>query len=262
MGNLSWLSKWYADYVCKSTNNALDINISTTTKSAWKVSIDLHKTKYEKIILSKQTQQKSDYNWYKIEIKEKIFLAEGDFTKLDFLIGKFREIIGENIESKYGKDDFFFDKKIQNFIFEEEEESIIFLHYTHNKKTAEKIIKTGLEYTYAFDKTATKVKNNPIDLSYNHYVRKQFGENIIIISISKTIYQLYLDRINNSSSSILRVEELLIEKDSYFNEESECIYTLHHKYIKGFINYKNNEVVKNPEFNPNYDSEDFLKNLN
>ncbi len=261
MSNLSWFTKWYTNQVCKSTGNPFHIKITTIENSAWSIVIDLRHTKFEKTILKKESKIKSDYNWFTIEIKNKEFLAEGDFTKLDFLIGKFRGIIGENKQVHLVKDDFFFDSDIQEFIFEKEEDTIVFAHYTHKKKIAENILKIGLEYTYAFDKTATKIKNNPVELSYNHYVRKQFGENIIIICISKKLYEHYLDRINKSGSTILRVEEILTEKAKFLNEESEEVYTLHHKFIKGYVNYKNNEIVKNPDFNPFYDSKKFLKNI-
>jgi len=261
MNNLSWLTKWYANQVCKGTGKTLNINISTIENSAWSIKIDLKQTSYSKIVLKKETKLKSDYNWFSIEIKDKVFLAEGDFTKLDFLIGKFREIIGENEHSILIKDDFFFNNSIQKFIFENDKDTIIFLHYTHKESIAKNILLTGLEFAYAFDKTATKVKNNPVDLSYNHYVRKQFGKNIIIVSISKKLYQRYLDKINQSDASNLRVEEILTEKAIFMNEESEKVYTLHHKYIKGYVNYKSNKIVKNPEFNPFFDSKEFLKNI-
>jgi len=174
MNNLSWFTKWYTNQICKNTGNSLNINISTIENSAWFVQIDLKQTKFSKIIFKKQTKLKSDYNWFSIEIKDKKFIAEGDFTKLDFLIGKFREVIGESSHKVSLKEDFFFSADIQEFIFEKDNETIVFLHYTNKERSAENIIKTGLEFTYAFDKTATKIKNNQVDLSYNHYVRKQY----------------------------------------------------------------------------------------
>lgn len=261
MNNLSWFAKWYANQICKNTGNPLNINITTIENSAWSVKIDIKQTPYSKIVLKKEIKIKSDYNWFSIEIKNNEFLAEGDFTKLDFLIGKFREVIGETLHKLSIKDDFFFSSDIQGFIFENDEDTIVFLHYTNKKRVAEKIIKTGLEFTYSFDKTATKVKNNLVDLSYNHYVRKQFGENVVVMAISKKLYQFYIDKINQSDSPILRVEEILSEKPVYFNAESEEVYTLNHKFIKGYFNYKNQEIVKNKEFDPFFDSKIFLENI-
>jgi hypothetical protein len=205
MSNLSWLSKWYAGQVCKSMDKPIIIDISTSENATWLVKIDLNHSKYNKTTLKLQKKTKSDYNWFSIEIKDKIFFAEGDFTKLDFLIGKFREIIGEGQSKHYISDDFFFIDDIQNFIFSENEDSLVFLHYTNKKKIAGKIIKSGLEFTYAFDKTATKVKNDSVNLSYNHYIRKQFGNYVVVICISKKLYLSYIDKINKTSSSVLRV---------------------------------------------------------
>ncbi len=261
MNNLSWFSKWYANQVCKNTIECIHVNISTIENSAWRISIDLKQTKYKEISFKNLKKVKSDYNWYSIDIKNKVFFAEGDFTKLDFLVGKFREIIGEGSHRISIKEDYFFNTNIQEFIFEDDNDSLIFLHYTNKKKIAEKILLTGLEFTNAFDKTATKVKNNLIDLSYNHYIRKQFGENVILICISKQLYKFYIDAINKSSSSVLRVEEILGEKPIYFNDESEEVYTLCNKYIKGYFNFKSGEIIKNPDYNPSYDSKIFLKNV-
>ena len=261
MSNLSWLTKWHAIQVCKNAGIPLNINISSTENSAWSVRINLKQTPYSKIILKKITKIKSDYNWFSIEIKNKEFLAEGDFTKLDFLIGKFREAISETSHKLSIKDDFFFSDDIQEFILENDKDTIIFLHYTNKSRIAKKILKTGLEFTYAFDKTATKVKNNPVDLSYNHYVRKQFGENVVVMGISKKVYQFYIDKINQLGSSILRVEEILTEKPVYINGESEEVYTLNQKFIKGYFNYKNKEIFKNPDFDPFFDSKVFLENI-
>ncbi|OQX99175.1 MAG: hypothetical protein B6I20_10240 [Bacteroidetes bacterium 4572_117] len=261
MDNLSWFTKWYSNQICKNTGLPLDINISTCEKAAWNISIDLTHTKYSKLVFKKLTKIKSEYNWYSIEIKNKEFVAEGDFTKLEYLIGKFREVIGESTSNLSIKDDFFLNTHIQEFIFEDEEDTIIFLHYTDKRKIADKIIETGLEFTYAFDKTATKAKNNQVDLSYNHYIRKQFGDNVLVICISKKIYNFYLDKISDMGSPILRVEEILSEKPVYENEDAEDVFTLHHKFIKGYFNYKSGEIVNNINYNPDYDSHEFLANI-
>ena len=261
MSNLSWLSKWYAGQICKSVDRPINIDISTSENATWNIKIDLNHSKYSKTTLKQLKKIKSNYNWFSIEIKDKQFIAEGDFTKLDFLIGKFREVIGEAQSKHYISDDFFFIDDIQKFIFSEDDNSLVFLHYTNKKKIAQKIIKSGLEFTYAFDKTATRVKNNLVDLSYNHYIRKQFGDYVVVICISKKLYLSYIDKINKISSSVLRVEELLVEKAVFLNDESENVYTLNHKYIKGYFNYKNKEVVENPDFDPNFDSKKFIENL-
>ena len=84
---------------------------------------------------------------------------------------------------------------------------------------------------------------------------------MVIIGISKSIYQFYIDKINQLESSILRVEEVLTEKPTYLNEESEEVFTLDHKFIKGYFNYKNKEIIRNPGFDPFFDSKVFLENI-
>lgn len=263
MNNLMWFSKWYANQVSNSLGKNIKVNISTEKKSAWKITIDLKNTEYKKISFKSQYYAKTDYNWYSLKIKNKVFIAEGDFTKLDFLIGKFREIIGENKHKhkNFAVEDYFLSENIRNFLFDDENDVRIFLHYTAQESTAKKIIKNGLLYTYAFDKTATPVKNNNVDLNYIHYVRKQFGDFVVVIGISKTLYNKYIKLINDMDANILRVEEVLCEQTIRKNDEGEWMFTLSNKFIKGYCNYRTGEIVKNPNYTPDYDTGKFLENI-
>jgi hypothetical protein len=57
------------------------------------------------------------------------------------------------------------------------------------------------------------------------------------------------------------VEQLLTEKPPFLNEDSDMIYTLHHKFIKGYFDFKTGKIIKNPDFNPSFCSGLFEKNL-
>ena len=262
MDNIAWFEKWYADQTYKNHGKKIEINISTIENSAWRIEIDLKNTNFSKKDVEKDENFKSKYNWYKAKIKKSVFIAEGDFTKLSFLIGKFRFFIGESNSTHKRKEDYFFNNEIQEFILENKDDCLIFLHYTNSKNTASKIIDTGFRFSYSFDKTTKKVKPDSVNLNYNHYVFKQFGENVIIICISNKIYKKYLDLLKNSKNHDLIVEEVLTELPVTLNDDSEKVYTLHNKFIKGYFNYRENKIIKNNSFNPNYDSEIFIENIN
>jgi hypothetical protein len=257
MGNLLWLQNWY---VKQSYNHKIDINIKTNENRGWHVSINLSDSKYNQLPDYKLNVDSPEYDKYFVELKERVFIAEGNFTKLEFLIEKFRELIGE-IDHHKKKNDYFWDEKIQEFMFENDHDQIIFLHYTFKKTSADNIIKTGFKF-YDFDKTALKANNYPTELNYNHNIRKQFGDFVVIICFSRKLYLNYLQLIDKASKVHTKVEEILCEKPSYINEEQEMVSTLHHKFVKGYFNYYTKEIVKNPEFDPYFDSEKFSKNIN
>jgi hypothetical protein len=256
MGNLNWLQNWYAK---QSRSGEIDLNIKTTENKDWEIYINLKNTKYNKTDDYSIKIDKPDYDNYSIELCGGIFKATGNFTCLDFLIGKFREIIGETEQNKKRLDNFW-DEKIQNLLFENGQDQIVFMHYTFKKSSADNILKTGFKF-YDFDKTAVKANNYPTELNYNHNIRRQFGEYVIVICFSRELYLRYLKEIDKTSKVHIKVEEILAEKPGYINEDQELVFTLHHKYIKGYFNYYTTEIVKNPDFDPYFDTEEFLLNI-
>ncbi len=256
MSNLFWFQSWYVKH---SFDANIDVSFTTNADRGWKVVINLEKTIYNQLADYKYTNELSGLDWYRIELKDHVFTAEGNFTQLDFLIGKFRDLVGES-DSERKRQDNFWDKDIQNFIFEDNNELITFLHYTCSKEIADQIIKTGFRF-YDFDKSANESKNQSTELNYYHYILKQFGDYIVVISFSKSLYHRYLNEINSVNSSYTRVEEILTEEPTFLNDNSDSVYTLHNKYIKGYFNYYSKEIVKNESFDPFYDSEKFLQNI-
>lgn len=260
MENFKWLDKWYSKHVIENHKENISLEIKNSSDMGWILKVDFRITDYKHLKLMNESKKVSDYNYFRIEAQNKQFYGEADFTKLDFLIGKFRAFVGEtDIHSL--ENDFFLNPDIQSFIFEEEKDSLIFLHYTYEKEVAEKIINTGFNFSVAFDKTTTSMYNDPIDINYNHLVRKPFGKFVIVICISKEIYHKYSKLVSKSGNRYLKVEEILSEKPVSKNELSEDVYTLNRKFIKGFFNYTTGEIISNKEFNSKYDSDQFQKNI-
>ena len=260
MENFKWLDKWYSKHIIENFKEVISLEIKTKSDMGWILKVDFTDTDYKHLKLMSESKKVSDYNYYSVEAKDKHFFGEADFTKLDFLIGKFRSFIGEtDIHSL--ENDFFLNPDIQSFIFEEEKSSMIFLHYTSGEEVAENIINTGFEFCVAFDKTTTSIFNDPIDINYNHLIRKPFGKYVIVICISKEIYKKYSNLISRSGNKYLKVEEILLEKPVFKNELSEEVYTLNRKFIKGFLNFTTGKITTNKEFNSKFDSDQFQKNI-
>jgi hypothetical protein len=163
---------------------------------------------------------------------------------------------------RYITRDQIFNQDIQNFIFKEEQTCKIFLHYTKERETAENIIHSGFKFVDSFYKTAENIFQNETDFIYKHNSLKPFGNFIIVICISNKIFDYYTKEINKTRNKDMIVEQVLTESPPVLNEDADTEYILVNKYIKGFINYENVEIVENPEFDPYYDSNQFSKNLN
>ncbi len=177
----------------------------------------------------------------------------------------FQKDIDKSVEKEPSKSaekrDFLLDKEILDFIFENDKARKIFVHYTKDKSDADKILKEGFKFIDSFYKTAEAVRNDVTDLLYKHNRHKSYGDYLIVISIDKDIYNYYLKQADKVSSYEIVVEQLLTEKPPYLNEDSEMVYTFHHKFIKGHINYVNGEITENSDFNPTYNSNHFYENL-
>jgi len=154
------------------------------------------------------------------------------------------------------------DKEFSNFLFEEEKEIKLFLHYTAKKDVAQKIIKEGFRFVNSFYKTAEYIYNDELYLIHRHHEHKQYGNYVIVICVSKEIYNYYSEELNKLHAKNIAVEQLLIEEPSYIDDNSDEIYILPKQFIKGYFNYKDGTIVKNPDFNFNYRSDSFEENLN
>lgn len=261
MDDLIWLQDWFTNQLIKQTGSVPQIEISTDNKSNWVVMVDFGSKAYEFEQHHNQSKIKSPTDWYTVSVVGNKFIGQGDASKLVLILEKFRETIGHGKKKSKFKTDQFFSSEIRNFIFEEDEDSKIFLHYTSEKRIAEKIIQEGFRFAASFDKTATEIKNDTIDLNYNHYLRKPFGDHVVVICVSKKLYRKYFNLLNQNSYTDIRVEELLCEAPYRMNDDMEKVFTIHKNFIKGYFNYYEGEITKNQTYNSAYDCPQFEKNL-
>jgi hypothetical protein len=93
LNNIQWLEHWYKNECNGDWEHTYGISIQTIDNPGWSIQIDLSDTCYEKLEKFTESKEISDLDWYVIKIKDEKFHAVGDPSKLDFLIGKFRELI-------------------------------------------------------------------------------------------------------------------------------------------------------------------------
>lgn len=161
---------------------------------------------------------------------------------------------------------YFSDKLLEdhsiNFILENEKDLKIFIHYTKREVDARNIIKDGFQFTESFYKTALPVTKDKLDLIVKHNNRKYFGDYLIVICISADVVNFYSMELLKAGIMNYTFENVLTEIASFKNDNSDLVYQLSAPFIKGYINHRTGEIIRNPGFDPWYNSPEFMKNLN
>ncbi len=153
------------------------------------------------------------------------------------------------------------DKETTDFIFENARELRIFMHYTLEQKDALNIIQDGFRFADSFYKTALHVTEDKLDLKIKHNSKKYYGNYTIIICISNDIVDYFSTELNKAGITGYTFENILTELPPARNDNSDIVYQLSSRFIKGYINYRTGEIVKNPHFDPWYNSPEFQKNI-
>ncbi len=153
------------------------------------------------------------------------------------------------------------DRQFSHFLFEDYDHIKLFLHYTAKESVAQKIIREGFKFVNSFYKTAENIYNDELFLIHRHHEHKQYGQYVIVICISKEIFNHYSEALTNMKAKNKSVEQILTENRPSTDENYDEIYTLPKQFIKGYFNYMEGTVVKNPDFDFNYRSPQFEENL-
>lgn len=157
--------------------------------------------------------------------------------------------------------DKFQDESVSEFITGGSNENRTYIHYTKREEDARSIIKNGFRFIDSFYKTALPVTNDKLDLTIKHNSRKYFGDYLIVISIDAEIVRQYSSEIEKAGIKEYCFENILTESPPLKNGNSDYIFQLAPQFIKGFVNHVTGEIVKNPAFNPGYNSPSFIKNI-
>jgi len=205
-----------------------------------------------------------------LQLSKKNFLIKSylNKSKKNNKINERQDILGflENLKNPDYKGtvtkDKMLDRQFSKFLFENDQEIKLFLHYTAQEDIAEKIIREGFKFANSFYKTAEYIYNDELFLIHRHHEHKQYGQYVIVICISNNLYNHYSKELSKRKAKNIAVEQILTEKPSYIDDNSDEIFILPEQYIKGYFNYLDGSIVKNPEFDFNYRSPLFEENLN
>jgi hypothetical protein len=94
-----------------------------------------------------------------------------------------------------------------------------------------------------------------------HNSRKLFGDYIIVICISNDVANFYSFELEKAGIVNYSFENILTETPPVKNDNSDLVYQLSMQFIKGYVNHKTGAIVKNPGFDPLYDSPKFMRNI-
>jgi hypothetical protein len=118
-----------------------------------------------------------------------------------------------------------------------------FLHNTKEFSIVEKIMNEGFIYESQLPHSTDRVNpNEPIEITYFLFQRKDYGQFTIIIAIPRLVYETYSDAANKFETGI---EEVMTITEPYFGDNEELMYTVSPKHILGYFNIKTAEFFRN-----------------
>lgn len=162
--------------------------------------------------------------------------------------------------SSYFKDKLL-EEDSMKFILDNDIDTQVFMHYTKEESDAKNIIKEGFRFTESFYKTALPITKDKLDITIKHHSRKFYGEFLIIICIANDIVNFYSMELEKAGIKSYSYENILTEITPSPNDNSDIVFQLPHQFIKGYVNHRTGEIVKNKEFDPWYNSPSFMKNI-
>ena len=99
MDAIKWLENWFKSNCDGDWEHENPLSIYSTSNPGWSIKIYLNYTPLESLDVDCPLIENSEEDWYFYSIKNGVFAAAGDLTKLVFLLEVFKGIVEGN--SKY-----------------------------------------------------------------------------------------------------------------------------------------------------------------
>jgi len=93
--------------------------------------------------------------------------------------------------------------------------------------------------------------NEPIEVTYFLFQRKEYGAYTMVIAISKAVYEKYTQISNDYDVGI---EDIMTVSKPFYGDNDEFVYTISPKHILGYFNNRTGEFVKNRNWDIGQDS--------
>jgi len=128
-------------------------------------------------------------------------------------------------------------------ILAEFKDCYFFLHNTRDFRTVEKIMNEGFIFESQLSHSTDQINpDEPIEITYFLFQRKDYGPYTVIIAIPKIIYEIYSEVSNNND---IEIEEVITSSEPYFGENDELIYQISPKHVLGYFNSGSEEFIRN-----------------
>jgi len=135
-----------------------------------------------------------------------------------------------------------------------------FVHNTKEFSVVESIMNEGFVFESQLPHSTDRVNpNEPIEVTYFLFQRKDYGNYTIIIAIPKVTYENYTSVSNKNDMGI---EEVLSITEPYYSDNDELIYTVSPKHILGYFNIKTTEFYQNRNWDPFFNNCQFRSPTN
>jgi hypothetical protein len=92
---INWLSDWYRNNCNGDWEHSYGIKIETLDNPGWSIRIDVKDTFLEKKKFISELIEKDENDWYDYKLENAQFIANGDPTKLSFLLKLFKKYVEE-----------------------------------------------------------------------------------------------------------------------------------------------------------------------
>jgi hypothetical protein len=123
-----------------------------------------------------------------------------------------------------------------------------FLHNTKDFSVVETIMNEGFVFESQLPNSTDRVNpNEPIEVTYFLFQRKDYGLYTMIIAIPKIIYEIYLGISNKHD---IGIEDVITINEPYYSDNDELVYTISPKHILGYFNNKTCEFYQNRNWDP------------
>ena len=90
---INWIENWFKEHCDGDWEHSNGIVIESSDNPGWIVKIDLTNTPIETLSVPYELQELDEGNWYGISVKDSVYNAVGDPSKLEFLLNRFKELI-------------------------------------------------------------------------------------------------------------------------------------------------------------------------
>jgi hypothetical protein len=123
-----------------------------------------------------------------------------------------------------------------------------FLHNTRESVVVENIMNEGFIFENQLVHSTDRVNpNEPIEITYFLFQRKDYGPYTIVIAIPKITYENYsVISVKNEVS----IEEVISVTKPYYSDNDELMYTISPKHILGYFNNETSEFFQNRNWDP------------